>query len=685
MQNGLRWGGRQIHQHSTKSLMTIRHTSRPTPLVFAPRPQAHAWGRGSLKLCFEALQARAVHHDSSDDRCRVAVECAVREAELPECAFPSWSLGTSPVCPIRHLFSILAIVLPVLVCSTGCTPRTPAETAAATDKVLQEIGVAPSKVQSSEAVASSIPEEAPNALDGIATAADSKEKVAANSPTTNAIKPKTTVDDLNRSWLIDDELPRETWEVQYLGNATVGFLHRKCVASPTVGPGYNRQELTSRVRVSLKGKSLEQRMQINTLERGNGELVTIECKVEIGPSKQSYSGRVSQEQLILTGSENGQPFNVTIDFRKDCRGPFAVEQSMLRRPMQPKETRKLKYFDPIHRKVVDGRLEASDLIMTPTQMDGSKELLEVRNISIMGDKVAQSLLWVDKKGEGFKSLVQASDILAFRTKPNQAKLVESIFDLRALDLALIPLGGPVERLKQNEADRTSISYRVAHRVDDPYRMFTDRVGQRIKSNDPRSVEVTVYQNGRELDAALENGVAFKVEPAALAASPIIPVDLPQIQKLATGLIAMDKSLSPETASNSDKAFACQREIQKRIALREFDKQIGTVSDSLKAKEANCVEHACLFASVCRSLSIPTRIALGVKYNGSMEMPLMSFHAWIEIRDGARWVPVDSTDAAFPTSIDRIKIRESYFDTENLYAEVLSVYQLLSGLEIQVLP
>jgi hypothetical protein len=583
---------------------------------------------------------------------------------------------------IRNLLSILTIVFPVLVCSSGCTPRTPAENAAATDKVLQEIGVASPKVQSSDAGVSPIPEKTPNASDGVSS---SNERVAANSPTTKVIKPKTTVDDLNRSWLIDEELPRETWEVQYLGNAPVGFLHRKCVASPTVGPGYNRHEVTSRVRVSLKGIPLEQFVQINTLERGNGELVTIECKLEIGPKKQTYTGRVSQEQMILTGSENGQPFNVTIDFRKDYRGPFAVEQSMLRRPMQPKETRKLKYFDPILRKVVDGRLEASELIVTPTLMGGSRELLEVRNIATIGEKGSQSLLWVDKKGEGFKSLIQASDILSFRTEPIQAKLVESGFDLRALELALIPLGGPVERLKKDQSDRTSIRFRLAHRDDDPYRMITDRVGQRIKSNDPKSVEVTVYQNGRELDTELGNGVAFKVDPAALAAAPFVPVDLPQIQKLATGLIAADKSLSPETASNSDKAHACQREIQKRIALVEFDRQIRTVSDSLKTKQANCVEHACLFASVCRSLGIPTRIALGVKSNGSTEMPFMKFHAWIEIRDGGRWVPFDSTDEAFPTSIDRIKIRESYFDAENPYVEVLSVYRLLSGFEIQVLP
>jgi len=426
-----------------------------------------------------------------------------------------------------------------------------------------------------------------------------------------------------------------------------------------------------------------------TIERDNGELITIEFSLEIGARKQSYKGEVKKEQLILTGSENDQPFNLTLEFRKDFRGPFAVEQSMLRSPLQPKETRKLKYFDPILKKVVDGRLEASDFIMTPTFSGGARELLkllEVRNSASVGENISQSLLWVDEKGEGLKSFVQANDILAFRTDPIQAKLVESSLELQSTEVALIPLGGPVERLSTNSEDLTSIRYRFSHRVDEPFRMFTDRVGQRIQAkDDPRTVEVTVYQNGRELNAELENGIESKTDPAALKASSFVPVDLPQIKKLATGLIAADKSISPETASNTEKAYACQRELQKRIQLREFDKQIGTVSNTLTTKQANCIEHACLFASVCRSLEIPTRIALGVIYNRSIEMPAMKFHVWIEILDGARWVPMDSTEDAFPTSIDRIKIRESYFDKDNPYPEILSVLRLLPDLKIQVLP
>ena len=362
---------------------------------------------------------------------------------------------------------------------------------------------------------------------------------------------------------------------------------------------------------------------------------------------------------------------------------------MLRTPLQPKETRKLKYFDPILKKVIEGRLEASDFIMTPTLSGGTSELLkllEVRNSASVGDNISQSLLWVDEKGERLKSFVQANDILSFRTAPNQAKLVQSSLELQSAEVALIPLGGLVERLTSNSGDLTSIRYSFSHRVDEPYRMFTDRVGQFIQAkDDPRTVYVTVYQNGRERNSELENSIETKADQAALNASSFVPVDLPQIKKLASGLVAADNSISPETASNTEKSYACQRGIQKRIQLREFDKKIGTVSDTLTTKQANCIEHACLFASVCRSLGIPTRIAMGVKYNRSMEMPAMRFHAWIEILDGARWVPLDSTDDAFPTSIDRIKIRESYFDKDNPYPEILSVLRLLPDLKIQISP
>ena len=602
---------------------------------------------------------------------------------------------------IRSVCPSFALLVPILACLAGCNPRTPTEQANATEKVLQEVGVLPNSVKpveiqvapdQQEPLAPSIVKQTTGELPG--TLGDEPVGNVNTSDSPAAIgpaptpKPTITVDDSSLKWIAAEDLPRETWEVQYLGNNAVGFFHRTINVSKTLGSSYFRHEAESRIRVSLKGKSLEQRIRVMTIERDNGELVTVEGSLEMGLNKQSFKGNVSQDLLRLTGDDNGQPYSVNIEWRKDYRGPFAVDQSMLRRPLQPRETRKLKYFDPILRKIIDGRLEASDYIMTPTLFGGSQELLEVRNIGIYGESGSQSLLWVNNKGEGVKSYVQANDILSFRTEPIVAQIIASIADLKAIEFVSIPLSGSVDQLTSSPSELSSIAFRISHRSEEPYRMFADRTGQRVRALDPKTVEVTVFKNGGELDPLLDNDFASKLDVGTLASSEFVPKDTPQVKKLAAALIASDETFSPNNASNAsntDKANTCRRELQKRISLKDFDKRLGTITNSLRSRQANCIEHALLLASTCRALDIPTRIALGVKFNRSTEAPAMTFHAWIEIRDGARWVPMDSTDDAFPTPLDRIKIRESNFNEANPYLDILNVYRLLPELDIQVMP
>jgi hypothetical protein len=596
--------------------------------------------------------------------------------------------------------------LPFLALYVGCTQQTPSEHAAAREKVMREVGVAPpAKPTVETAVAPEAKEElaplAPSIVQPSTATPDGKtveqatvDAITPNKPSSDptplvqkpAPKPFHTIDDPSGKWIALENLPRETWEVQYLGNAPVGLLHRTTAVSNTPGSGYFRHDLKSRMRVSLKGKPFEQRIRVTTIEKDNGELVSIEGSLEMGLNKQTFNGSVLQREMKLTGDENGQPYSITIEWPKEYRGPFAVDQSMLRKPLKPRESRSLKYFDPILRKVIDGRLEASDFIMTPTMLGGSKELLEIRNTGMTLESDSESLLWVDSNGEAFKSYVQSNDILSFRTEPIVAQIVGSNLDLRAIELGLIPLTGSVERLTAPIEDLDSMGYLVRHRSEDPFHMFTDRIGQRIHSVvDPRTVEVTFFQNGGSFDPLLDKELASKVEAGTLAASEFVPSDLPLVTRLAKGLIAADKTLPPDNASNTDKANSCRREIQRRIRLKEFDKQIGTIANSLKTKQANCIEHALLFASVCRSLNIPTRIAMGVKFNRSTENPAMKFHAWIEIRDGERWVPMDSSDDVVPISIDRFKIQETNFNNPNPYLDLLAVYRQLPELSIQVLP
>ena len=303
----------------------------------------------------------------------------------------------------------------------------------------------------------------------------SKEANAASMDSTRSgaqQRQKISIDDPSKKWTTADKLPRDLWEVQYLGNAPVGFSHKTTVVSENLGSNHFRHELDSRIRVLVRNIPQEQRIRIMTIEWDNGELIRIEGSLEMGQNKQSFKGAINQEVLRLSGDDNGKRFDIQLDWKKDYRGPFAVEQSMLRKPMLPGELRKLKYFDPLQRKLVDGVLDAKAYIPTPTMLGGSQELLEVRSIGLIGEGGSQSLLWVDKKGEGLKSFVQENDILSFRSTPIAGQIFESCTNLRALPAVAIPLRGDIEKIVGNDSELSSATFRFSHKKEDVFFIFT---------------------------------------------------------------------------------------------------------------------------------------------------------------------------------------------------------------------
>ena len=572
---------------------------------------------------------------------------------------------TKPSTIIRHSLLFL-----FLTCVPGCETRIPEPEEERTERILQDLGVAPKPkpVKTEDSSADS-------RVDVDQTMADKR----------SVIQPSSRVDDANKPWISADQLPREIWEVQYIGNNPIGYMHRKVSVSKS---SEFEIEAESRTTVSLKGEPLVQRLKINTTETDTGALRRIEGSIEIGDNKQTFEGNVNSidGKMTLKGVNNGQATPVlTIGWNPDYRGPFAVDQSMLRRPLEPKETRKLKYFDPILGKVVEGKLKAADdFFKTPTMFVGSRDLLEVSNISTVGNETMQALLWVDQKGEGYKSIMQSADIRSFRTEPIVAQILSSVFDLRAISSKTIKLSGAVDRLMSNRTNIVSQTFRIKNSNNDPFKLFSDRTNQRKKSQNARTVDITVFRVG--LNPNEMGGVELKKDndDSSQVDTDFIPSKSPIIQEFARALVASQSKLDEGNVSLFEKVKVCREELVKRIELKEFDNQIGSVVETTKSKQADCVEHALLFASVCRAMGIPTRIALGMIFNRNKEEPEMKFHAWIEFHDGERWVPSDSSDQQFPTSIDRIKVLESNFTDPNPYLDILKVFQSMTELEISVL-
>ncbi|MEQ1825578.1 MAG: transglutaminase-like domain-containing protein, partial [Pirellula sp.] len=540
----------------------------------------------------------------------------------------------------NRLITYLLFVLPLLVFHCGCDTSTKEPKAQEANKVLRELGVAPSDPdpKSSDTPATG---SLPNPdLSKLHTDEGNKNLPATKTP------PKVSLDDPSTPWMTSDKLPREIWEIQYVGNTAVGYEKRTVSTSLTSGSSVFRIEIESRSRVSLQGKPVEQRMKLSTIESSNGEIIKIDGSIEIGDNKQSFEAYVRPGSLVLKTLSSAGEVNSTIEWKDSYRGPFAVEQSIIRKPLKPNEIRKLKYFDPLIAKIVECQLETDDYILTPTKLGGSRELLEVRNIGVVGDRSRQALIWVDRKGETYKSYLQSEDFRSFRTEPLEAQKFAAEFELRFIPSKSTPLKGTADKLMDANSGLSQQKYRVSHKSKDIFDDFSGRCNQHVEPLLSNTVELTVSQMGKTFEKIIGVIDESKSDPKALESSEHIPSESKLIRDAAE---KFSNSLQGDQSPIISMGIFAQA-LNKSISLTEFDNQIQELALTIKNKRGDCVEHALLLASVGRALQIPCRIALGAKFNRSLDQPEMKFHAWVEFHDGKRWVPVDSTDNTLPAFV-----------------------------------
>lgn len=93
--------------------------------------------------------------------------------------------------------------------------------------------------------------------------------------------------------------------------------------------------------------------------------------------------------------------------------------------------------------------------------------------------------------------------------------------------------------------------------------------------------------------------------------------------------------------------------------------VPNIDDTLKSSEGICYDYSALFASMLRSVDIPTKLVKG--YKNDMD----SYHAWNQVflTDEGKWVTIDTTTDAylFKNNIDTSLIKnENEYTIEKIY-------------------
>lgn len=479
-------------------------------------------------------------------------------------------------------------------------------------------------------------------------------------------------DDNSTPWMFDPTKPLITWEVIYRGNVPMGYTSKKSIPNSRGGSDVISTDFLSVLRFVKDGVEVRRQLDIKTEERINGELVNLTSRSQMGSETQMFVIKIdgNKAEWELTANKNKQKNSVEWD--QNIRGPFAIEQSMMRKPIRDNESRLVRFFDPLSGRIVESRLDAQTKYKSPVMLGKSKLLRETKVTTRDGSILSQSTIWSDEDGVILKSYVQSSDLRFFQVNEETYNEVENAFDLsfsenRSLKLEIKPEKTQAFLAAMQNDDQ--ITYRFRHRQTDPYTHLSNRTNQRKKSLDAFNSDVTVFRltNREQLPIGIDS--LDKPIPSDLELSSLLDSNNPLFEE-----IYKDELSQVDTQDGHLKVSSAAIKLSEKYESVRFNNEIRKLSVALNTSRLNSVEHSMALIALLRKEKIPSRMALGYAYDQNTSEPTMIFKAWVEYHYGAQWWPIDPT---FPTKtglLDRIKMKEIRSFSSDVHREITKVLE-----------
>lgn len=507
-----------------------------------------------------------------------------------------------------------------------------------------------------------------------------KENRSSNDPQAESQKvekpdaPSVKVEDVHSNWIASHDLPSEHWELIYARNTPIGFHHQQMKEVDSVASKSIECVHESRLKLQKGNILTQQTLKVETTEYFDGELRTFRIEYAIGDQATKIQGKAVSNVLQYEIEREGKKENKTLPWSKEHRGPFAIEQSLRRKSLEPDEVRIVNYLDPVMLTVVEARLQSRGKITTPL-LDGTlAELTEVEVQTKYGDKSLKTLYWVDERGQSLKSYITYLDMRTFRGTRAAA---ENLKEHGALDLATLShlfLKDKVDGIQ----DAKSIRYRVTLSGADPFEIFSRKTNQKIESISNREAIVTVTRP--ELNEPLPPGIDAEqgASEKYLAKTPEMAWDDPSIQEL------LKEGLKQARAGESE-IQTLTRFVFEKVGKRVFSRGVSSASEVAKSLQGDCTEHAILLATLARARKIPSRLALGMVYGEHEGKPCLSYHMWVELWKDDRWIAVDPTRNQVLVPPDRIKITETGWENGTASTSLLDVFRTMGQMSVEIQP
>lgn len=409
----------------------------------------------------------------------------------------------------------------------------------------------------------------------------------------------------SRTWVdVREENPREHYVVENLTELELSVLGtRQRVhfdSEAFLDQGHRLQ------RFMFNTRSGQYRTRIEGT-RTTGDRFTVE--LDTGGSASSFEVRIPDDTVIYS----------------------PVTDLALRR-LKPGEQVTLKTFNPIVGESVPVRIQAQEresLVLGTNTFDALALTIHSQGMSMNA--------WVDGEGQLLKQETDLGWTIVRSTFEEATRALRNAHGAPDILRTLaVPCEGSIP-----EPRRTRFARLHLHGVD-----FEEG-----ELESPRQFAQRLDASSFLLEVHADNAHIHEAEPltederrAALAGSPYVQVDAPEIRAKAAELTA-----DARTPLERARAIA--------VWVDENVENVPRVSlpsalDVLKHLEGDCNEHTYLFVALARAAGLPARIMIGIVHHEGA----FYYHAWPAVHVG-RWIEIDPTFGQFGVDATHVALLE----------------------------
>jgi hypothetical protein len=501
---------------------------------------------------------------------------------------------------------------------------------------------------------------------------------------------------------------REVWDVCFVEGVRVGYMQTTYYRAIEAGQSVMWIEDVMHFAITRFGEETKQEVSYTSIETLDGHLIRFLSEMQMGRQSMQTTGRVVGKRLEMETVTQGKTTSSVIDWSPEYGGFYAVDQSLLDKPMQPGQRRTVQALIAPFNQLGTVELLARDWQQTPL-LHGNYELLRIDAMTILpdGQKLEQTS-WTDHTGDILKMRSPTMSMEFIRA--TKAEALEKT-DAAQLDIGLRTTV-KLEKPLPGGHDAKRAVYRVHLDGSDPSAVFPTGPAQKIKSIDPHTAEITVfavrpekkgigpiYRNGPE-------GALHKLDPSPFSDPPT------KADREANNWIQSDNpkivALAKEAAGNEtdpwQTAVKLERFVHQYIKQKDFSQAFSTAAEVADTREGDCTEHAVLLVALCRARGIPARVAIGLVYMPASQA--FGYHMWTEVyidntpnsprplgegkgegdasTDIVRqWISIDATLAKGGIGADHLEVGRGNLAGASAYSSFLPVVQVVGRLKIEV--